>query len=146
MWVVLEGDVSVRRALWVMVACLILLSPSVVAKAPPKVPMVHELPEKASDAWYKIESDWTRETLGRCLKRYRIRLSCSDCSRAQGRFNLTVDAAGKLSAHKAVKQSVCGKAHPRLMRCFIHPLKAITFPPPLRKKTFQVLMGAALRC
>lgn len=83
----------------------------------------------------------------KCLKKFKLEMSCSGCSYIHMKAVIKIDSRGKLSGYKKTGENVCGrKISPELEKCFMEPLKNQVFDETLKNTSFEVMLGTGLKC
>ncbi len=107
----------------------------------------YDLPDKQWRRWNEIKEFWMKNEYLPCLKRFKLRMSCSHCEYIFIKVELKIDAEGRLIGYKKIGENICGKkAGKKLEECLLKYFKNLVFPEELRNMTIEASLGTGLKC
>jgi hypothetical protein len=107
----------------------------------------YDLPDKQWRRWNEIKEYWMKNEYLPCLKRFKLRMSCSHCEYISIKVELKIDGEGSLVGYKKIGENICGKkAGKKLEECLLKYFKTLVFPEELRNITIEASLGTGLKC
>jgi len=107
----------------------------------------YELPSIKRQAWNEIKEKWIKNHYRSCLKKFRLKMTCGNCTYIYMKAVITVDNNKRLTGYSKTGENVCGrKITPALEKCLMEPLEQKTFPDDLKNSEFETMLGTGLKC
>jgi len=98
-------------------------------------------------AWNKIDSEWMANEYWNILKTFKLKMSCAHCEDILMHVDMAIDSSGKLVEHRVTYSDKCGQEFDKKLEdAFLKYFYEFTFPPALRGRIFNVLLGTGLTC
>ena len=114
----------------------------------PAVPVKdYELTDDQRKAWSLIKEQWFRNDYREILKKFNLKMNCSDCEYVYITVRLHVDDSGRIVNFEIIKEHICrGGATEKLREAFLKYFKDIILPESLRDMIIEARLGTGLSC